>query len=165
MVYLLDANVLIDANRDYYPLDRVPEFWAWLRRMGNAGKIKIPVEVWEEVSEGTDQLASWMRLEETKDALQLQEEIAVEEVDNVVASGYAPDLTDIEIEKLGRDPFLIAYGLRDRLGRGIVTTETSSPSKQRANKKIPDVCSEYGIACITTFDLIRDLDFRTSQAT
>ena len=24
MLYLLDANVLIDANRDYYPLDRVP---------------------------------------------------------------------------------------------------------------------------------------------
>ena len=30
MLYLLDANVLIDANRDYYPLGRVPEFWDWL---------------------------------------------------------------------------------------------------------------------------------------
>ena len=30
MLYLLDANVFIDANRDYYPLDRFPEFWDWL---------------------------------------------------------------------------------------------------------------------------------------
>ncbi|MCY4508918.1 MAG: DUF4411 family protein [Acidobacteria bacterium] len=39
MLYLLDANVLIDAHRDYYPLGRVPEFWDWLidaptRRIG-----------------------------------------------------------------------------------------------------------------------------------
>ena len=27
LLYLLDANVLIDAHRDYYPLGRVPEFW------------------------------------------------------------------------------------------------------------------------------------------
>ncbi len=30
MLYLLDANVLIDADRDYYPIDRVPEFWDWI---------------------------------------------------------------------------------------------------------------------------------------
>ena len=30
VLYLLDANVLIDANRDYYPIHRVPEFWDWL---------------------------------------------------------------------------------------------------------------------------------------
>lgn len=30
MLYLLDANVLITANRTYYPLERVPEYWAWL---------------------------------------------------------------------------------------------------------------------------------------
>lgn len=36
MLYLLDANVIIDANRDYYPLERVPEFWAWLVDCGNS---------------------------------------------------------------------------------------------------------------------------------
>ena len=34
VLYLLDANVLIDANRDYYPVARVPEFWDWLLEMG-----------------------------------------------------------------------------------------------------------------------------------
>ena len=34
MLYLLDANVLIDANRDYYQIERVPEFWEWLISCG-----------------------------------------------------------------------------------------------------------------------------------
>lgn len=33
-LYLLDANILIDANRDYYPVEAVPEYWAWLNRPG-----------------------------------------------------------------------------------------------------------------------------------
>jgi hypothetical protein len=29
MLYLLYANVLITASNSYYPIDQVPEFWAW----------------------------------------------------------------------------------------------------------------------------------------
>lgn len=46
MLYLLDANVLIDANRDYYQMSRVPEFWDWLVEMGTHGLVKIPLEVY-----------------------------------------------------------------------------------------------------------------------
>ena len=49
VLYLLDANVLIDANRDYYPIARVPEFWDWLLEMGRLGRIRIPLEIYEEV--------------------------------------------------------------------------------------------------------------------
>ena len=41
MLYLLDANVLIDANRDYYPLERVPEFWDWLLDRAARQHVKI----------------------------------------------------------------------------------------------------------------------------
>jgi len=34
MLYVLDSGVLITANNLYYPVDRVPEFWAWLLHMG-----------------------------------------------------------------------------------------------------------------------------------
>ena len=49
MLYLLDANVLIDANRDYYPIERVPEFWDWLIEKGELGHVKVPVEIYEEI--------------------------------------------------------------------------------------------------------------------
>ena len=45
MLYLLDANVLIDANRDYYPLDRVPEFWDWLVHVGKSGSVKMRISL------------------------------------------------------------------------------------------------------------------------
>ena len=54
MVYLLDANVLITAQNLYYPVDAVPEFWDWLVHMGNAGEIKMPIETFEEVRDGSN---------------------------------------------------------------------------------------------------------------
>lgn len=45
--------MLITANRDYYPLDRVPEFWEWLVHHGTSGQVKIPIEMVEEIREGT----------------------------------------------------------------------------------------------------------------
>ena len=50
MIYLVDANVLIDANRDYYPIERVPEFWEWLIEMGQLGHVKVPQEIYEEIA-------------------------------------------------------------------------------------------------------------------
>ena len=58
MIYLLDANVLIDANRDYYPFGRVPEFWEWLAHVGESGHVKIPIEVYEEVKDERDDATS-----------------------------------------------------------------------------------------------------------
>ena len=49
MLYLLDANVLIDANGKYYNLERVREFWEWLAHIGRESKVKIPVEIYEEL--------------------------------------------------------------------------------------------------------------------
>lgn len=74
-LYLLDANTLIDAKRDYYPISRVPEFWEWLIYQGQQGKIKIPIEVYEEFSDTRDkdgemdELADWAASKEVKDAL------------------------------------------------------------------------------------------------
>lgn len=165
MLYLLDANVLIDANRDYYPIDRVPEFWDWLLEMGSLGRIKVPQEICEEVifprpsKDNEDPLVEWLK--EKSETLVLGEEAVVELVGRVTEKGYANDLTDVEIEKIGRDPFLVAYALVDRQNRSVVTTEHSSPRKQRANRKLPDVCSDFNVVCINTFALIQQLDFHT----
>ncbi len=160
MLYLLDANVMIDAHRDYYPLDRVPEFWTWLLRMANAGRLKIPKECYEEVTAGApDELVAWMK--DHRRPLLLEESVEQSLVDCVVSKGYAPDLTDGELEGLGRDPFLVAYALCDVEHRIVVTQEVSKPKKQRANRRIPDVSDGLGVECCTTFRLIRNLDFRT----
>lgn len=162
MLYLLDANVLIDANRDYYPIGRIPEFWEWLVHHAEQQRIKVPIEVFEEVADGNDPLATWVKDSEVKDHLALTESADPAYVSAVVENGYGQDLSDDEIVKLGRDPFLIGYVAQDPNGRCVVTTEVSKPKKTRANRHIPDVCGTLGLPCINTFELLRRLDFTTS---
>ena len=131
VLYLLDANVLIDANRDYYPIERVPEFWDWLVEMGELGRVKIPQEIYEEIvlppPSRPDVLVDW--LTNHRDALLLEEQVREDLVGDVTERGYADDLTDDEIEKIGRDPFLVAYALADVQNRCVVTKRTARPSR------------------------------------
>ena len=165
MLYLLDANVLIDAHRDYYPIERVPQFWDWLMEMGQSGRIKVPQEIYEEVvlprPSRPDRLVDW--LGDHHHEMVLAELVIEDFVARVTEEGYADDLTDQDIETVGRDPFLIAYALVDPQNRGLVTTERSRPGRRRANRHLPDVSHDFNIRCIDTFELIKELDFRTNR--
>ena len=158
---LLDANVLIDANRDYYPIDRLPEFWHWLVAMGDRDSVKVPREVYDKVPQADDALSRWLK--DHRDALLLTEAVDEDLIRRVIDEGYAPDLNDVEIEQLNEYPFLIAYALVDPEHRRVVSTERSRPSAIRANRKVPDVCDEFDILHYNTFRLIRELDFRTED--
>ena len=161
MLYLLDANALIDANRDYYPIQRVPEFWDWLVYLGGQEQVKVPWEVYARVTDYNDDLADWLK--DNRDTLLLSESVDLDLLNYVTSEGYADDLTDDETEKLNEDPFLIAYALADRERRCVVTTERSRPARERANRHIPDVCDELGVCHRHTYQLIDELDFRTDR--
>ena len=72
---------MIDAKRNYYPIDRVPEFWDWLVYLGRQKTIKIPREIYEEFSDtkdkhgNKDKLAEWAEQQEIKEALLFAEEV------------------------------------------------------------------------------------------
>jgi len=167
-LYLLDANTLIDAKRDYYPIDRVPEFWEWIIYQGQQGMIKIPIEVYEEFHDTKDKdgemdiLATWASREDVKTALLLDEDVEQDLVARITYGGYLKNPTDEELEKIGRDPFLLSYALKDIENRCIVTTESSKPSRIGANRHIPNVCNDFNIRCINNFQMIKELNFSTS---
>jgi hypothetical protein len=164
MLYLLDANVLITANSSYYPIDQIPEFWSWMHHQAASNQVKIPREIMEEIKAGRkddDLLLDWLSGADIAAALLFDEVVDATLVQYVVTNGYAPDLHDDEVEKIGRDPFLIAYALADSANRTVVTTEVSRPSTQRANRKVPDVCQSIGVASCGPFALNRALGFRT----
>lgn len=168
MIYLLDANVLITANSNYYPLDQIPEFWSWVHHQAASDRIKIPREIMEEIKAGRkddDPLLDWICTPEIEASLLLEEAVDVALVQRVVTIGYAPDLHDDEVEKIGRDPFLIAYALADSANRIVVTLEVSRPSTQRANRKVPDVCQTVGVTSCGPFALNRALGFSTGWRT
>lgn len=159
MLYLLDANVLIRAHGDYYPIDRVPPFWEWLTEEGTNGHVKIPFEIYDEIASGNDLLAQWIAEKDARDALVLDEEVDGDIFNQVLDQAYAPDLTDTELVEAGRDPFLVAYA---RMGeeRCIVTKEVSKPSKLRGRRKVPDACNIFGVPWMTDFRFYQARDFR-----
>jgi hypothetical protein len=157
-LHLLDADVLIRADEDYYPVDRVAPFWAWLLQQAAAGSVKMAQQNYVEIADSRGLLAEWLNRADVKEAIVLDEPTDVGTVQRVLTRGYAPDLTDVDLEKIGCDPFLIAAALRapDRV---VVTREVSRPSAQRANRKVPDVCQTFGVPCINDFALWRKLNF------
>jgi hypothetical protein len=122
----------------------------------------MPIEIYEEIRDGNDDLAVWAKEDAVESALLLDEAADPALVSEITEQGYASDLTDDEIVKVGRDPFLLSYALSDLANRTIVTTEVSKPGRQRANRHIPDVCGTFNIRCRNTFEFARELNFSTN---
>lgn len=162
-IFLLDANVIIHAHDLYYHMDRVPEFWRWLEFHAQNGSISMPYETHSEIKGGSQaQHVQWAKTKNIKDNLILKEPVDQSLLNRVISDGYAPDLDEVELEKIGMDPFLIAYALKDTKHRIVVSNEISKPSKKRANRKVPDVCSAVGVECCNVYELLKSLDFRTN---
>ena len=111
-----------------------------------------------------DDLLDWLSEDSVKDALVLDEQPDPGLVRRVMERGYAPDLREDELQRLGRDPFLIAYALVEPTRRRIVTTEISSPKKRRANRKIPDVAKRFGIESCDVFPVYAGAGFQDRLA-
>ncbi|WP_339860190.1 DUF4411 family protein [Thalassospira alkalitolerans] len=159
MLYLLDANVLIRAHEDYYPVDRVPPFWEWIEQQAANGTVKMPLEIYSEIARATGLLSEWINSEEIKEVLLLDEEVDRTIFNGVIDRAYAPDLNDHELEEAGQDPFLVAYAL-NASNRVVVTKEVSKISKRRGRTKVPDACNTMGVRWINDFEFYRELDFR-----
>jgi hypothetical protein len=159
LLYLLDANVLIRAHEDYYGLEQVPQFWQWLLGVADAGQVRMPFEVHDEIAVANGPLPDWICDAAVKKSLILDEEVDPDLFDRVMRC-YGANLSDSDLEKIGGDPFLVAYALVSP-DRVVVTKEVSKPSKQGANRKIPDVCNDLSVSWMTDFEFFRTLGFTT----
>jgi len=58
-VFVLDANIFIEAARRYYAFDIAEGFWSGLQVSGEEGKIVSIDRVGAEIARGKDQLSRW----------------------------------------------------------------------------------------------------------
>ncbi len=61
MVYLLDANVFIQAKNFYYGFDFCPAFWDWLIIKNNLGVVFSIDGIMTEIMRGDDPLSEWVK--------------------------------------------------------------------------------------------------------
>lgn len=160
-MFLIDANVLITAKNTYYPMEHIPQFWDWLIKKGYEDEIKIPHEIYDEMANYSDNLASWIRGEDAKEALLLNEDADPALVQQALRLGYQSDdakFTDSELIKVGRDAFLVGYGIADR-SRTIVTKEITKRTQRFGATRLPDACDDCAVNWCDDFRMYRVLDF------
>ena len=58
-MYLLDANIFIQAKNLHYGFDFVPGFWEWLIRENQTGDVASIEKVADELRGGDDELSAW----------------------------------------------------------------------------------------------------------
>ena len=61
MIYLLDANVFIQAKNLHYGFDFCPAFWDWVVRNNKKGHVYSIDKVADEIYAGEDELCKWAK--------------------------------------------------------------------------------------------------------
>lgn len=159
-IYALDANVFIEASHRYYAFDIAPAFWEALVENAKKGNIVTIDRVKQEIERGHDSLSLWMKnnfchwCDSTND----------EDIVNI----YGDIMKWVEKQKQffdkakydfawGADGWLIAYA---KAKRAVVVTHEEYNSDIKKRVPIPNVCKEFKVPYINTFQMLRDLNIK-----
>jgi len=160
-MYLLDANVFIEAKNFYYRFDTFPAFWDWLDAEQANGNLASARPIFEELTKGNDELSQWAR--ERKDSGWFipvddsQTQQIFIDVAAWVMNGSFREHAKTDFLS-GGDPWLIARAIS--MGATVVTHEKLVDRNIRRKVKIPNVCDAFGVECLDTFDLLNALGAR-----
>jgi predicted nucleic acid-binding protein len=154
-MYLIDANVFIEAKNVYYRFDTFPGFWEWLDREQAKGQIRSIQPICDELLKGNDDLATWIKKRNNSDWFLAVDDIKTQQNLQQIA-GWVMSQAFRDVAKAdflsGGDPWLIAKAMS--MGATVVTQETfDSQSKKKV--KIPNVCRVFQVPYINIFDLLR----------
>ncbi len=159
-VYVLDANVFIEAARRYYAFDLVPTFWEVLANLARNGKIESIDRVRDELLRGKDDLVTWIN-ENFSAAFASTKDDAVIQSYRTIITWMVEQKQYHEAAKHqfagGADGWLAAYA--HCKGRTLVTHEVLNMAA-RNKLPIPNVCHEFDIRYINTWEMLRELRIR-----
>lgn len=159
-VFLLDANVFMEASRRYYAFDLAPKFWNSLvvhageKRIESIDRIKL------ELDRGKDNLATWANGHFHSAFASTDDVDVVESYRKIMVwVGVHKQFSDSAKADFatGADGWLVAYAKAK--GRIVVTHEVLSPDAKR-RVPIPNICQEFKVTFIDTFEMLRRLGVR-----
>lgn len=156
-VYVLDANVFIEAARHYYAFDLVPSFWKCLIDYAEAGHIRSVDRVKKELERLNDPLASWARDEFGGAFASTDEEDVFGAYTDIINwAQHKGQFTDAAKAEFARaaEPWLVAYA---RVKKCVAVTLEQPAPYAKKEIKLPDVCGAFNVRCINTFEMLREL--------
>lgn len=160
-IYLLDANVFIEAKKRYYSFGICPGFWDLLVWQHGAGRVCSIDHVKKELVGAGDDLSKWV-----KSAIPAE---AFHSTDRSDVVGWLAQMVkwvqgepqfnpEAKAEFAQKaDAWLIAYA--KTTGMVLVTHEALAPD---AKKKVPmpNVCQAFAVPWIDSFQMLEDLSTR-----
>lgn len=157
--FLVDANVLIEAANNYYPLDRVPGFWEWMEEAIDGGDVRSITLVYGEI-DYPPELVDWVKdlakgpmfIDVSAPEIQTSFKQIVEWV---IEQDFGPEHVVRFLDKA--DPWIIATALSSE--RTVVTQEALvGPGSKKI--KIPNVCDAYNVGWCNTFEMLERMGAR-----
>lgn len=161
-MYLVDANVLIEAKNRYYAFDIAPGFWVWLNRAHDQSIACSIDAVRDELLEGDDELAKWAKINEA--FFRPIDQGATRHFGDLTTWANSRNFTPAALANFtgnNADYLLVAYACEHH--HTVVTHERSQPNA-RARVLIPDACLAMGVATTDTFQMLRQAGARLDLA-
>lgn len=166
-MYLVDANVLIEAKNRYYAFDIAPGFWAWLDHAYQQALACSIDAVRDEILAGNDELADWARANTS--FFNPIDQDTTRHFGDLTRWATSRTFTQAALAEFtgnNADYLLVAYAREHQ--HTVVTHERSQPNA-RARVLIPDACLAMGIGTTDTFQMLRQtgahLDLRGATPT
>ena len=158
--YVLDANVFIESAKNHYAFDIAPRFWEALILHSNGGRIQSIDRVKAEIDRMKDQLADWAEKQFPHAFASTDDGAVIAAFGNLMnwvqAQAQYKDEAKAEFATVA-DGWLIAYAMTS--GRIVVTHEQLNPHIRR-KVPIPNICQEFGVPFINSFEMLRHLGVR-----
>lgn len=159
----MDSNTYIQAKNLYYDMNFCPAFWDWLEKQFQAGQVMSIDNVYLELTDSNDELSKWAKANKPHflPVADNSTQDMFTEIANYVVSLTDKSQTDIANFLSKADPWIIAKA--STTGATIVTHEALVPSNSK-KVKIPNICKQFGVSYINTFELLRKLNAKFVMA-
>ena len=153
MIFCLDTSAWLDGWVRDYPEEVFPSLWVRLEECIAAGTIKCSEEVYVELEKKDDGIHDWLKRQKQAVVVQIDDSI---QLAVLALLDEHPRLVDTHRQRSQADPFVIATA--QVLGATVVTGE--KPRGKLDIPKIPDVCEQRSIPCISFLQMLRELGWR-----
>ncbi|MFH1897147.1 MAG: DUF4411 family protein [Candidatus Desantisbacteria bacterium] len=159
--YLLDANVFIEAHKNYYAFDLCPGFWECLIEYHNNDMLFSIDRVKKEMEDNKDNLSEWIKtsIPPTHFVSTNSQSVIKWYGQMQTWANQQPQFNDEAKAEFANnaDCWLVAYAKANSYV--LVTHEVFNPKIKR-KIPIPNVCQEFGVDYINTFNMLRGLGIR-----
>lgn len=164
--YLLDANAFIEARDRYYGFDICPGYWTALVQLHDANRVFSIDRIRAELMEQDDDIQEWIE-QQTPDTFfkQTKDQAVVDSFQEMVNWVFnEPQFTAAARTEFASvaDGWLVAYACVNDLV--VVTHEEYAPEVKR-KVPIPNVCEEFEVEYVNTFEMLRALNVKFIRST